>query len=389
MKLSNITKPVTGLLFWSMLTYILYSFADSSWNLGITMGVVMLIFMLCYMIRMMQNKTAKFFLHFIVATAFGLAEFGMILYRAPLFIMWIIFIILSIAASFSDKDFISNMNGAYIFISVVAFIIAFAHGTTDMLALYFMEATFIMLHYMQQTAIRQEENIKIMSSYSVMNEKELYSESSKVTFVTHIILYVICLLIGLIGKIPFFRIISNKIFKIFNRAFDIVKSFKTGEVTYPADDGDISGDTIEVNEEPITPVHPAWRIIGIVGFTLIMIYLIFLIVDRIRTARKNRVYMPDLDVKTEVKQIKEKKKLKKRERTDSYRKAIRRIYKVRIKKGRGKRNDDLISKTPHEQRSKKVSEGYEVSKDFVEMYEKARYGQDKVTKDDVKNMHNL
>lgn len=389
MKLSNITKPVTGLLFWSMLTYILYSFADSSWNLGITMGVAMLIFMLCYMIRMMQNKTAKFFLHFIVATAFGLAEFGMILYRAPLFIMWIIFIILSIAASFSDKDFISNMNGAYIFISVVAFIIAFAHGTTDMLALYFMEATFIMLHYMQQTAIRQEENIKIMSSYSVMNEKELYSESSKVTFVTHIILYVICLLIGLIGKIPFFRIISNKIFKIFNRAFDIVKSFKTGEVTYPADDGDISGDTIEVNEEPITPVHPAWRIIGIVGFTLIMIYLIFLIVDRIRTARKNRVYMPDLDVKTEVKQIKEEKKLKKRERTDSYRKAIRRIYKVRIKKGRGKRNDDLISKTPHEQRSKKVSEGYEVSKDFVEMYEKARYGQDKVTKDDVKNMHNL
>ena len=36
MKLSNITKPVTGLLFWSMLTYILYSFTDSSWNLGIS-----------------------------------------------------------------------------------------------------------------------------------------------------------------------------------------------------------------------------------------------------------------------------------------------------------------------------------------------------------------
>lgn len=42
----------------------------------------------------------------------------------------------------------------------------------------------------------------------------------------------------------------------------------------------------------------------------------FLIVDRIRTSIKNRVYMPDLDVKTEVKQIKEKKKLKKeREQT--------------------------------------------------------------------------
>ena len=193
----------------------------------------------------------------------------------------------------------------------------------------------------------------------------------------------------LIGKIPFFRIISNKIFKIFNRTFDIVKSFKTGQVTYPEDDGDIPGGTIEVNEEPVTPVHPAWRIIGIVGFTLIMLYLIFLIVDRIRTSIKNRVYMPDLDVKTEVKQIKEEKKLKKRERTDSYRKAIRRIYKVRIKKGRGRRNDDLVSKTPHEQRSKKISEGYEVSRDFVEMYEKARYGRDNVTKDDVRNMHNL
>ena len=82
-------------------------------------------------------------------------------------------------------------------------------------------------------------------------------------------------------------------------------------------------------------------------------------------------------------------KLKKRERTDSYRKAIRRIYKVRIKKGRGRRNDDLVSKTPHEQRNKKISEGYEVSRDFVEMYEKARYGRDNVTKDDVRNMHNL
>ena len=373
MKLSNITKPVTGLLFWSMLTYILYSFTDSSWNLGISMGVAMLIFMLCYMIRMMQNKTAKFFLHFVVMTLFGLAEFGMILYRAPLFIMWIIFIILSIAASFSDKDFISDMNGGYIFISVVVYLIAFIHGTTGMLILYFMEATFIMLHYMQQTAKRQEENIKTMSSYSVMNEKELYSESSKVTFVSHMILYILCMLIGL----------------IVNRTFDIVKSFKTGESTYPSDDVGIPEENIEVNEEPVTPVHPAWRIIGIVGFTLIMLYLIFLIVDRIRTSIKNRVYMPDLDVKTEVKQIKEKKKLKKRERTDSYRKAIRRIYKVRIKKGRGRRNDDLVSKTPHEQRSKKISEGYEISRDFVEMYEKARYGRDNVTKDDVRNMHNL
>lgn len=93
--------------------------------------------------------------------------------------------------------------------------------------LYFMEATFIMLHYMQQTAKRQEENIKTMSSYSVMNEKELYSESSKVTFVSHMILYILCMLIGLIGRIPFFSMICNKIFKIFNRTFDIVKSFKT------------------------------------------------------------------------------------------------------------------------------------------------------------------
>ena len=222
MKLSNITKPVTGLLFWSMLTYILYSFTDSSWNLGISMGVAMLIFMLCYMIRMMQNKTAKFFLHFVVMTLFGLAEFGMILYRAPLFIMWIIFIILSIAASFSDKDFISDMNGGYIFISVVVYLIAFIHGTTGMLILYFMEATFIMLHYMQQTAKRQEENIKTMSSYSVMNEKELYSESSKVTFVSHMILYILCMLIGLIGRIPFFSMICNKIFKIFNTEHPLI-----------------------------------------------------------------------------------------------------------------------------------------------------------------------
>ena len=104
MKLSNITKPVTGLLFWSMLTYILYSFTDSSWNLGISMGVAMLIFMLCYMIRIMQNKTAKFFLHFVVMTLFGLAEFGMILYRAPLFIMWIIFIICLLYTSPSPRD---------------------------------------------------------------------------------------------------------------------------------------------------------------------------------------------------------------------------------------------------------------------------------------------
>lgn len=83
-----------------------------------------------------------------------------------------------------------------------------------------------------------------------------------------------------------FSMICNKIFKIFNRTFDIVKSFKTGEATYPSDDVGIPEENIEVNEEPVTPVHPAWRIIGIVGFTLIMLYLIFLIVDRIRTSIK-------------------------------------------------------------------------------------------------------
>lgn len=65
------------------------------------------------------------------------------------------------------------------------------------------------------------------------------------------------MLIGLIGRIPFFSMICNKIFKIFNRTFDIVKSFKTGESTYPSDDVGIPGENIEVNEEPVTPVHPA------------------------------------------------------------------------------------------------------------------------------------
>ena len=97
--------------------------------------------------------------------------------------------------------------------------------------------------------------------------------------------------------------ICNKIFKIFNRTFDIVKSFKTGEATYPSDDVGIPEENIEVNEEPVTPVHPAWRIIGIVGFTLIMLYLIFLIVDRIRTSIKNRVYMPETQKKRENRQL--------------------------------------------------------------------------------------
>lgn len=102
--------------------------------------------------------------------------------------------------------------------------------------------------------------------------------------------------------------------------------------------------------------------------------------------------MPDLG--TEVKIAKQEEKEEKIEKPVkvqdySHRKAIRRIYKNKIKKGRGKRNDDLMSKTPEEQRNKKLQEGYDVSGEFVAMYERARYSRDIITKQDVKDMQNL
>jgi hypothetical protein len=100
--------------------------------------------------------------------------------------------------------------------------------------------------------------------------------------------------------------------------------------------------------------------------------------------------MPDLGKEEDiVKRKKEAKERKLRAIDMGNRKSIRRMYRNSVLKGRGKRNDDLVSKTPYEHRAKRQSEGVEISKDFVNMYEKARYGNETITKADVKNMHNL
>ena len=69
--------------------------------------------------------------------------------------------------------------------------------------------------------------------------------------------------------------------------------------------------------------------------------------------------------------------------------AIRKIYKKRIKGKRFGRRDDLNNCTPMEQMNKSNMDGNEISNEFVEMYEKARYSNDEITKNDVKNMNKI
>lgn len=390
MKLSTVMKPLSVLLFYLPFTWMLYSLFTQGKDLYIVLGIAFIMFMLMYFLRKHDTKAIRIFLCILLLLTLSFVEVGFFLLPVPVYILWMIFGIASLVDIAKETHFMEKSNEFYSVLFVILYTVVYSYEKANMYIAFGFFALYVIAKHIQNVSLRNEQQLDIISNYSVIDRTQMQSNSNKASIKTGLIMLLVCISIGLIGKISVFDGFNHGVRNAVKTVVNYVAHFdKKEEAEQPEGDMDMIEVEMGVDE---TPVHSFWKVLGIVGTIATIIYLIFLIVDKIITIRKNRVYMPDLG--TEVRIIKEEEKEEKIKKAGkpedfSYRKAMRRMYRNKIKKGRGKRNDDLMSKTPEEQRNKKISEGYEVSTDFVEMYERARYSDEAITKKDVKDMQNM
>lgn len=391
MKLSTVMKPLSVLLFYLPFTWMLYSLFTQGKNMYVVLGIAFIVFMLVYFIRKHDTKAIRVILCIMVILALSFVEYGFFLLPVPVYIFWMIFGIASLVDIAKEMHFMEKSNEFYSVLFIVMYTLVFTFEKADTYIAFALFALYVIAKHIQNVCLRNEHQLEIISNYSVIDRTQMQSNSNKSSIKTGLIMLLICISIGLIGKLSVFDGFNNGVRNVVKNVVNYVAHFDKGKEEVTPEIGDEELPQVEMGVDE-TPVHPFWKVLGIIGTIVVIIYLIFLIVDKIITIRKNRVYMPDLG--TEVKLVKQEEKEEKTKKSTkpedfSYRKAIRRMYRNKIKKGRGKRNDDLMSKTPEEQRNKKISEGYEVSTDFVEMYERARYSDEAITKKDVKDMQNM
>lgn len=391
MKLSGIMKPLSTLLFYLPFTWMLYCLFTQGKEMYIVLGVAFIVFMLMYFLRKHDTKAIRIILCILLLLTLSFVEIGFFLLPVPVYILWMIFGIASLVDIAKETHFMEKSNEFYSVLFVILYAAVYAYEKANMYIAFGFFALYVIAKHIQNVSLRNEQQLDIISNYSVIDRTQMQSNSNKASIKTGLIMLVICIAIGLAGKLSVFDGFNHGVRNAVKTVVSYVANFDKEKQETTTEKGDEELPQVEMGIDE-SPVHPFWKVLGIVGTIAVTIYLIFLIVDKIITIRKNRVYMPDLG--TEVKIVKKEEKEEKTRKSTkpedfSYRKAIRRMYRNKIKKGRGKRNDDLMSKTPEEQRNKKISEGYEVSTDFVEMYERARYSDETITKNDVKDMQNM
>ena len=390
MKMSKIFKPLTSIIFWWIFAWSVHTIYPGGKSAYQPLIVMFIVWSLCQIIRMKAPKVLNVFLHITMLGVVGSIQFFFDAMTMPVLILMIFHVIMSFAARTSGLQFMDKGTGGHLTVVILLYFVTFVIGRTDMLIFYFAFVTFFVLQFIQNVIIKNEEHIDIISEYSVMDVHDVRYNSNRMTLITGAIIAVVCTGLGFLGRLEILKSLMNKIKSGvlgFLNKVGIDTSYSE-PIAGPPPSGDVPPPTF--GEPEVTNHHPAWTVVGIVLTILILIYIVDSIIRLIIRSRKNRVYMPDLGKEEDiVKRKKEAKERKLRAIDMGNRKSIRRMYRNSVLKGRGKRNDDLVSKTPYEHRAKRQSEGVEISKDFVNMYEKARYGNETITKADVKNMHNL
>ena len=301
MKLSTVMKPLSVLLFYLPFTWMLYSLFTQGKDLYIVLGIAFIMFMLMYFLRKHDTKAIRIILCILLLLTLSFVEVGFFLLPVPVYILWMIFGIASLVDIAKETHFMEKSNEFYSVLFVILYTVVYSYEKANMYIAFGFFALYVIAKHIQNVSLRNEQQLDIISNYSVIDRTQMQSNSNKASIKTGLIMLLVCISIGLIGKISVFDGFNHGVRNAVKTVVNYVAHFdKKEEAEQPEGDMDMIEVEMGVDE---TPVHPFWKVLGIVGTIATIIYLIFLIVDKIITIRKNSVYMPDLG--TEVRIIKE------------------------------------------------------------------------------------
>ena len=398
MKLSVILRTISITIFWAAIGMFVHWFFELEGKIPAVIFMSGLTALSTYFARIPKKTGFSFLFHLMALAVPGLFFVtGGVGIPVMLFGMGIV--VISFIARLAESTSLDRGNG---FGCVVLLIIYFVGSIMEynMMWVHFgIMVAYVFLVFAESNIKQGEEYLEKVSYHSAVNTKKMSKVSYGVIMVITLGMLVVCLSIALLGMLEPLAMFSAFLCSKWRLLFRFLKRFKyeENEGETPNDENPFvppEGETpqdegkaqdIVINTEDI--IAAAFVFTVVITCFLIVIYVI------IKKIYKSYMQYQNEDIVEEHVNLKKNKKQNintaKLDKSYNNRTAIRKIYKKRIKGKRFGRRDDLNNCTPMEQMNKSNMDGNEISNEFVEMYEKARYSNDEITKNDVKNMNKI
>lgn len=396
MKMSKILRVISQIIFWCAAVYLFADITKVANCEGWLFLMTLLTVAATNFARMVKNKFITFVLHLLSVGVCGFFIVTNLIPTVTLFFS-IGLVVLSLIAAWAETDFMDRPHGFGQFVFLVTYIVG-AVINYDMLWLHFiLFVIYVFIRFAEQNVRNSEEYIHGVSYTSVMDIKKMHNVSNTITMGISLVVVILSAALSMLGRISPVASFGNMIFAKLRQWFGFLRNFNidlggmnevdNSDSETNFDDSQLMGGEAGVPQEklPVTNSDKAVMIIfvivtilcAIIGIALIMrsVYKKYLM------SQKEGVDEKRIAIAKTKKPKKE--DPKKSDASYSNRKAVRKIYKKRVR-GKSRRRDDFYNYTPTEQINKSLAEGNDVSEEMVEIYEKARYSKEMITKDDVR-----
>lgn len=397
MKMSKVLRYISQLVFWVSIVLFLCDVFKVKGGIGWTVLMTVLIVFASSFARKIKNNMLTFVAHLLVGVISGFFVAANVAATVTMF-FGIGITLISLIASWADAEFMDKPHGFGEFLLLATYI-AGAIMNNNKLWLYFIffvMYTFII--FIEKNVSQNEEYIHGVSYTSVMDVKKMHQVANMVTLIISFIMLVLSVAFAMLGRISPIARLGSFIFSKIREWLGFLKKFNIdlgnmNEVddkpSGTVDESLLFGDGSEVLQEESTADVSDVVIMAIL-ITVTVLCLFFAIFWGLRRLYKYYLSTQKDGVDEEqflLKRTKAAKKEDPRKSDASYsnRKAVRKIYKKRVK-GKSRRREDFYNYTPTEQLNKSMAEGNDISQEIVEIYEKARYSKESITKEDVRTM---
>ena len=395
MKMSNLLRVISQVVFWCAGIYLFAAITKVEHCEGWLFLMTTLTVAGTNFSRMIKNKFLTFVCHLLVV---GVCGFFIVTNLIPTITIFFAIghVVISVIAAWAEVDFMDRPHGFGQFVLLATYIVG-AIMSYDKLWLHFiLFVMYVFLVFAERNVRNSEEYIHGVSYTSVMDIKKMHNVSNTITMGISLVIIILSTAFAMLGKITPVANLGNFIFIKLRYLLSFLKKFNINlgglnEIDHDSSNNDddsflMEGETGVPQEElPVTNtdrVVVAILVIVTVICALIGIYLMMRSLYK-KYLMSQREGVDEKRIALAKTKKKKKENPKKSDSSYSNRKAVRKIYKKRVR-GKSRRREDFYNYTPTEQVNKSLAEGNDVSEEMVEIYEKARYSKEEITKDDVR-----
>lgn len=392
MKLITGLRIMSQIIFWNCLFLVASNIFNVSQGIEKNIAVFTVFILFCYLLRGLQDRKIALCFHIIGIAVFLVVVLSGIL-ESPVMIFTVLgYGLLSIIALGNQMDFMERGSLLQVILFIPMIMLEKIYGKYPeyiMILIYFL---YLLVYLLYKQLENNKEYLDLVAYSTYMEREKVERHSGLVSAGIVFVILTFGFLFSIFGHLPLFHGWNQMIQLI----FAIVLSFlpfpnigaafqNTYEMDSPSVD-DMGSNNLTVSGDDTVMMY--------IGLGCSLLLLAGLLVGFILYLQKEKS-KPEIPEEDEVMNLSASEPKKKRitrkarlaeDPTYVARKQVRKMYKKRIKKNVAQPKVFFGTQTPAEQAEYKNQKGSQIQNVFVETYEKARYSNHEITKEDINKM---